>query len=66
MFHLANTYIPTICLIFIVMMTLFTDDHYDTNVMVRLIGFQGLSKKYLLFTSFHLNSEIIRPFKRMQ
>ena len=36
MFHLANTYFPTICLICIVMMTLYTDDsNFDTNVMVR-------------------------------
>lgn len=37
LYHLANTYIPTSCLIIIVEMTLFIDDsHFDTNVMVSL------------------------------
>jgi hypothetical protein len=36
MFHLANTYFPTLCLILIVMMTLFVDEtNFDTNVMVK-------------------------------
>jgi hypothetical protein len=37
MFHLANTYFPTMCLIVIVEMTLFIDDtNFDTNVMVNI------------------------------
>jgi hypothetical protein len=48
MFHLANTYFPTTCLIVIVEMTLFIDDtNFDTNVMVSN---NLISKKLERFT----------------
>ena len=49
MFHLANTYFPTACLMIIVEMTLFIDDsNFDTNVMVSLTT---LLVMYTLFQS---------------
>ena len=39
MFHLANTYFPTMFLIFVVIITLFIEEsNFDTNVMVLTSG----------------------------
>ncbi len=75
LFHLANTYIPTTCLIIIVEMTLFIDDsHFDTNVMVSLTTllvmytlYQSISNAlpqtgYLKLLDFWLLFSLVTPF----
>ncbi len=75
LYHLANTYIPTTCLIIIVEMTLFIDDsHFDTNVMVSLTTllvmytlYQSISTTlpktgYLKMLDFWLLFSLVTPF----
>ena len=74
-FHLANTFFPTICLIIIVEITLFVDDsNFDTNVMVALTTllvmytlFQSISSTlpktaYLKLIDYWLLFSLILPF----
>ena len=74
-FHLANTFFPTICLIIIVEITLFIDDsNFDTNVMVALTTllvmytlFQSISSTlpktaYLKLIDYWLLFSLILPF----
>ena len=51
MFHLANTYFPTMFLIFVVIITLFIEEsNFDTNVMVLTwavyIGLDSCQKQW--------------------
>jgi len=75
LFHLTNTYIPTLCLIYLVEMTLFIDDsHFDTNVMLSLTTllvmytlYQSTSNSlpqtgYLKFLDIWLIFSLIVPF----
>lgn len=75
LYHLANTYIPTSCLIILVEMTLFIDDsHFDTNVMVSLTTllvmytlYQSISTSlpqtgYLKLLDYWLLFSLVTPF----
>jgi len=75
LYHLANTYIPTTCLIIIVELTLFVDDsHFDTNVMVSLTTllvmytlYQSISTTlpqtgYLKLLDYWLLFSLVTPF----
>jgi len=52
MFHLVNTYMPTVCIMIIVEITLFIDEsHFDSNIMVALTGMLVM---YTLYQSISL------------
>ena len=52
MFHLVNIYLPTICVMIIVEVTLFLDEsHFESNIMVALTGMLVM---YTLYQSISL------------
>ena len=52
MYHLVNTYMPTVCLVAIAEITLFIDEtHFESNIMVALTGMLVM---YTLYQSISL------------
>lgn len=52
MFHLVNTYMPTVCIMIMVEITLFIDEsHFESNIMVALTGMLVM---YTLYQSISL------------
>jgi hypothetical protein len=52
MFHLVSTYMPTVCIMIIVEITLFIDEsHFESNIMVALTGMLVM---YTLYQSISL------------
>jgi glycine receptor len=52
MFHLVNTYMPTVCIMVMVEITLFIDEsHFESNIMVALTGMLVM---YTLYQSISL------------